>query len=93
MKTEANYIIHPISETECRVAKYKNNVYLDTYIVNKLNNKWECSCISGVIRHYCKHKDWIHDIINGNSLPDNVSIIKEFNDAEVEKLMAEGVLV
>lgn len=88
MKTEAKYIIHPISETEFRVAKYKNDVYLDTYVILKSNNKWECSCMSGVIRHYCKHKDWIHNIVNGHSLPDNVSVMKEFNEVEIDRLMS-----
>lgn len=66
-----SYELIPVSDKEYKVIKYSNNFPVIEYTITK-KKSWRCNCISGKIRNYCHHKDWLSNL---KSLPSNVKLV------------------
>ena len=91
---DINYEITKLSESEFIVVKFVDNYVEQEYsVLNKIGKVFRCSCISGKIRKYCKHKDWVFLIRRNRAreLPENVRI-NTMND-EINKLRVKASLV
>lgn len=83
-----DYEIRNISNSEYIIVKYEHGFQEAEYTVSKKNNKsWRCSCISGHIRGYCKHKDWVKLIREGKTreLPEFVRIFKSIDGEKARR--------
>jgi hypothetical protein len=86
---DSEYIINQKSKVEYRIAKFMNGHFTTEYTVDIINKKSECSCISGMYRGYCKHKDWVNSLRKNRELPDFVTIAKEVTQKDLDNLMEE----
>ncbi len=84
------YIIKKESEIEYKVAKFIDGNFEAEYIVIKRFKKWECNCMSGSIRHYCKHKDWINIVRRNATLPCNVQLSQTITNKDMENFVKEN---
>jgi len=83
------YIINQKSKVEYKIAKFLNGEFNTEYTVDIANKKLECSCISGMYRGYCKHKDWVSALRKNQELPENVIIAKEITQEDLDNLMED----
>lgn len=87
MIKDVDYIIKRDFPREFSVAKFIDGGFSQEYIIVKHLTGLECSCISGIYRGYCKHKDWVGLLERNKPLPNNVTIAVEPNRQEMKKLV------
>lgn len=87
MIKESQYIIKKVSKTEYNIIKFLNGEYSTQYAVTKYPKGFVCSCISGIYRGYCKHKDWISLVKKHQELPINVQIEQVIDKKNMETLV------
>jgi hypothetical protein len=84
---EMEYIINKKSRKEYGVAKFIDGTFISEYSIETEHGKTECSCLSGMHRGYCKHKDWISALKKNQELPHNVKLAEEITQESLDKLM------
>ena len=88
---DTEYIISQENRTDYNIIKFLNGEVSSKYTVIQLEDKLQCSCMSGIYRGYCKHKDWIHNIKTDKKLPYNVSVQKQITQEDLNELVS-GVI-
>ena len=89
MKAEADYIIKKDNPSEYRIVKFLDGEYSQEYGVARLDGKMECSCMSGIYRGYCKHKNWVHILEQGGKLPSNVVVEQVVSQEDMNILLED----
>ena len=82
------YIIKQKNDSVYEIHKFLLGGLETTYHVD-LNHKTACDCISGRIRKYCKHKDWVHAVRHGGTLPECVTVAEEATPDKLEELLED----
>lgn len=81
-----NYIIQKESSSEYNVVKFLNGEHTQEYRVARYNTGLECSCLSGIYRGYCKHKDWVNMVERKQELPDNIEVQQIIKQEDMSSL-------
>jgi len=87
MHKDINYIVHKKNSSEYVISKFLNGEFSQNYRLVKDKKQYVCSCLSGIYRNYCKHKDWISLLLKHKKLPENVEIEQEITSDETNKLV------
>jgi hypothetical protein len=87
MVKDVDYIIKKDSLLDFSVVKFINGDFSQEYRITKYPTGMECSCMSGIYRGYCKHKDWVRLAEKGKELPSNVSLALEPNRKKMKEFI------
>jgi hypothetical protein len=85
---DIEYFIGKISEDIYTIDKLIEGRLDQEYKVQKTVG-WHCNCMSGTIRHYCKHSIWIARVIHNQleELPRNVKLKEEFTKTSEKQMV------
>ena len=83
MTLTLEYFICKESPTLYQVVKMEDGTPSATYKVEK-KEKWGCNCMSGHIRGYCKHKDWV---TGTTQLPNYVTTQKQVSLSKYKQFL------
>lgn len=86
MNNEVDYIIKKDSRTEYSVVKFLNGEFSQEYRVARYETGLECSCLSGMYRGYCKHKDWVGLVERNGILPNNVELEQKIDQEFMDNI-------
>lgn len=75
-----NYQILQEGNYKYTVGKFEDTEYIpiaEYTVTVRQNNRLACNCMSGRIRKYCKHIDWVRAIRNGQTIPSHVCVVEK----------------